>query len=344
MNPANGLKLSPERGDMSTKSDAFVQAAKNEPHQDRTRAILKEHPEIVKLTGNNPATFAFIVGLTVMQVGLAYWVRDRPWWLIVLGAYVAGAFLTNGLFVLMHECNHNLVFKKRRFNMLAGIFANLCHVLPSCVSFQRYHLTHHAFQGVHELDGDMPSVWEANLVGRSAIRKALWLLFYPVILAFRPAHVREVYLFSPWTVFNILVVLGFNVAVFVVLGPKSLVYLVLCMFFAIGLHPLGARWIQEHYVMSPPQETYSYYGWLNYVAFNIGYHNEHHDFPAIPWNRVPRVRRLASSWYDSLVSHRSLTKLLFKFLTDRNLTLFSRVRRSERGVHELAFPARADMA
>ena len=55
----------------------------------------------------------------------------------------------------------------------------------------------------------------------------------------------------------------------------------------MGLHPLGARWIQEHYLVHGEQETTSYYGILNVPALNVGYHNEHHDFPSVPWNRLP---------------------------------------------------------
>ncbi len=60
-------------------------------------------------------------------------------------------------------------------------------------------------------------------------------------------------------------------------GWPGFLYLAFSFFFSIGLHPVGARWIQEHYTNDPEQETYSYYGPINRLALNMGYHNEHHD-------------------------------------------------------------------
>ena len=94
-------------------------------------------------------------------------------------------------------------------------------------------------------------------------------------------------------------------------GWLPVAYLFLSTAFALGVHPVGARWIQEHYVFREGQETYSYYGPLNKLSFNMGYHNEHHDFPQVPWSRLPKVRALAPEFYDHLYYHRSWTKLLF---------------------------------
>jgi sphingolipid delta-4 desaturase len=101
-------------------------------------------------------------------------------------------------------------------------------------------------------------------------------------------------------------------------------YLTLASIFSIGLHPLGARWIQEHYLTHRGQETFSYYGPLNWLALNVGYHNEHHDLMTVPWPRLPEIRRRAPEFYDSLVSYRSWTMLLLRFLFDPSLSLYSR--------------------
>ena len=309
----------------------FLLSALPEPHRSRTKAILETHPDIRRQIGHNPRSFGIILALVALQMALAVLLRASPWWLILSVAALVGAFANHALFVLIHECTHNLVFKRRGANTLAGIFANLPHAVPTSVFFQRYHLKHHAFQGVYELDADIPSSWEARLIGTSPWRKAIWLVLFPIFQSVRPTRLREIKPIDGWVVLNLVAQISFDVAVWVWIGPGAFFYLLASMFFGVGFHPLGARWIQEHYVFFPGQETYSYYGKLNKLALNVGYHNEHHDFPSVPWNRLPRIRETAPEAYESLQSHPSWARLLWRFLIDRKISLFSRQVRVNRG-------------
>ncbi|GAA4088896.1 fatty acid desaturase [Mucilaginibacter panaciglaebae] len=315
-----------------TKKTDFVYSQVSEPHRVRTKQILKQFPNLRNLIGKNPNTIWAIIGLVAFQLVLAWLLRDQSWWLVFGAAYLLGAFADHALFVMIHECAHQLLFKSRAANRWAGILANMPQIFPSSISFERYHIKHHSFQGVHELDADLPNRWEAKLINNSFLGKALWLLFYPLFQIFRLSRLREIQTFDIWIVANLAVQVVFTAAIYYFLGWHALAYLLLSFSFSVGLHPLGARWVQEHYLThSVEQETYSYYGGLNLVAFNVGFHNEHHDFPSIPWNKLPEIRKTAPQYYDTLFYHKSWTKLFFRFLFDKEISLFNRILRKERG-------------
>jgi sphingolipid delta-4 desaturase len=324
---------------LSQSPSDFLHSAAPEPHRDRTKQILRRHPEIRTLMGPSRGTIGYILGLVGLQFAVAWFVADQPVWLMVVLAYTVGAFASHGLFVMIHECAHRLVFRRRLPNVLAGLVANLPLFVPGSFSFQKYHLKHHAYQGVYELDADIPSRWEARLIGNSALGKALWLLLYPIFQAVRSFRIKAVPPLDAWTLANVAIQIGVNVAVYVMWGPKSFAYLVLALFFSIGLHPLGARWIQRHYLVGEgDQETFSYYGKLNLLTFNVGYHNEHHDFPSVAWDRLPRIRAMAPEFYDDLAAHMSWTRLLFKFLFDARISLYSRMTRTDAAHGDMALP------
>lgn len=98
-------------------------------------------------------------------------------------------------------------------------------------------------------------------------------------------------------------------------------------YLAGSLHPLAGHFISEHYVFGNSDETFSYYGPLNALSFNVGYHNEHHDFPNVPWTRLPKVKALAPEFYDHLPHHTSWVGVLWTFITNPNIGAYNRVKR-----------------
>ena len=328
---------------MQAKTD-FIHTTTSEPHRFRTKEILKEFPDMRKLIGKNPLSFLAILGLVGSQMVLCILLAEQPWWAVIATAYLIGAFADHGLFVLIHECAHRLIFKKPEANRISGILANIPLIFPSSVSFEMYHIKHHSFQGIHELDGDLPNYWEAKLINHYFIGKVIWLFFYPLFQLFRIQRLKEIQPFNKWVALNWFVQILFFALIAYFFGTKSVLFLVLSFFFSVGLHPLGARWIQEHYLThGKEQETYSYYGLLNRVSFNVGYHNEHHDFPSVPWNKLPEIRKKAPAHYNSLSYHSSWTKLFIRFLFDQEISLFSRLVRNNRGKLSLTDESKPDL-
>ena len=303
-------------------------------HHYRGREILKAHPEVKDLIQKNPWTALCVLLLVATQWAMAAFAQGLVWYWVVLLAYFFGAFLNHALYVLNHECTHNMVFEKPHTNNLVGIFCDFALVLPSAMGFRKYHLMHHKFLGQYLRDPDIVRHEEARLVGNSSLKKALWLFFFSISQALRPMQITETAFWDRWIAANIAAVIAVDAIILLLLGPQALAYLLLSTLFALGLHPVGGRWIQEHYLTQEGQETYSYYGLLNKTCFNMGYHNEHHDFATVPWNNLPKLKRLASEFYDKLTSYQSWTAVLLRYIFDSNMSPYSRIVRPAVAIEE----------
>lgn len=309
---------------------AFYRSKADQPHPARARAIIKAHPDVRQLMVRNPYTALIALSIVIMQTSIAYWMGTLGfgyWWLSLLVAYGVGAFANHANYVIIHDATHNLIFRNKSWNKMVAILADLPNLTAGAMGFRVYHLKHHSHQGDFEWDADLANHWEARLVGNKWYRKAIWLMFFPFFQLTRPPRIKAITMCDRWFLINLACAAAYDVAVVYFCGWAGLFYLVLSFFFSIGLHPVGARWIQEHYTNDPEQETYSYYGPINLLCLNMGYHNEHHDLPSIPWNNLPKVRSLAPEFYDTLKSHSSWSRLLFQFIFDKRYSLYSRIER-----------------
>lgn len=310
----------------------FRTVAIGPPHLVRARRILAAHPEVRTLFGRNPATAAILALVFALQVAIARMMGGlglEHWWIAIITAYAIGAFANHSLYVVIHEASHNLIFSSRRLNKLAAIASDLPNVVPGAIGFAIYHLKHHGHLNHLQRDPDVASEWEARLVGNRWYAKAIWLALFPFVQLTRVVRLTPHILVNRWVFTNAVALMAFDLAIVAWCGWNGLLYLFASMMFSVGLHPLGARWIQEHYTIDHDQPTFSYYGPLNRLALNIGYHNEHHDFPAIPWNRLPRLRAMAPEFYESLTTRGSWSRLLLEFIFDKRFTLYARVARTD---------------
>lgn len=305
-----------------------------DPHISRTREMMKRYPQLKALFGTEPRSAYYGVALVVIQLALAVVLQNSPLITILAVSYVVGAVLNHAIWVLVHEVAHNLVFKRTSHNRWFGMFLNFPQVVPAAMAFCKYHLLHHGHQGVLELDADMPGPEEAAHIGNSKFRKFLFLLFFTFLQgAVHPTRLKAVPFWDRWICINLVTQVAFSSAFVWLFGAKALIFLALSTFFSLGLHPLGGRWISEHYLVREHQETNSYYGGLNKISFNVGYHNEHHDLPRVPWSRLPEITEQAPEFYQGLFSYSSWTWAIWRFITDDKVTAFDRVRRPNRERH-----------
>ncbi|KAJ5238534.1 Sphingolipid delta(4)-desaturase [Penicillium chermesinum] len=325
--------------------DKFFWTYTEEPHRSRRMAIIKAHPEVTKLCGPEPLTKWVVLGVVSTQLTCAYLLRNTSIldWRFIATAYFIGATSNQNLFLAIHEISHNLAFRSGFANRLLAVFANLPIGVPYSAAFRPYHLTHHKSLGVAGLDTDLPTALEAFFLD-SVLGKTFFCTFQILFYALRP-HLSFDYLLTRAT--------G---------SLQPLYYLIMSSFLAGSLHPCAGHFIAEHYFFSKvkgggteslaelktkpaapksetpraldnlaPPETYSYYGPLNILTYNVGLHNEHHDFPAIPWTKLHKLHQIAAEFYEPLPCHRSWVWVIWTFIWDQNVGPWCRVKRAQGG-------------
>lgn len=265
--------------------------------------------------------------VVLVQVVACFLLRSSPWWLVWAAAYSFGGTLNHAMELAVHEISHALAFgvSKPWSNRALGLMANLPIGIPMAISFRKYHMDHHRYQGDEKIDVDLPTRLEGKLFFNTGL-KLIWLFCQSIAYSARPFFVNP----KPVTrheVLNVTIQAVFLSIIYYFTGMRGVIYLVCGSLMSMGIHPVAGHFISEHYMFAEKQETYSYYGPLNMLAFNVGFHMEHHDFPYIPGCRLPQVTAIAPEYYLEMNHHWSWTKVLYDFVTDPSVGCFSRTKR-----------------
>ncbi|MGD0530684.1 MAG: fatty acid desaturase [Polyangiaceae bacterium] len=262
------------------------------------------------------------MALASAQVVLGVWVAGEPTWVMVAASTSAGAVIAHALGVLIHEASHNLVFRRAWKNKALAILANVAHGAPAAIQFRHEHLLHHRYLGdagePEGRDTQAPTRKEVVFVGRSAPRKLLSFAFGRFFYRARPANAQRR---DGWLLANIAACVLTDALLLGTVGWLSTAYLLASSLVAFGPHVVGARRVAEHLTVRRGQPTNSYYGPLNRLSFCVGYHVEHHDFPAVPWRRLRLLRAMAYNHYEQLATVTSWSRLMLKYFLDSRLSV-----------------------
>jgi len=313
----------------TTLRDDFEWVYSDQPHTQRRNLMLKKYPVIKTLMGADPNEILVVTSMVFAQVLACYFLQDSSWLTIILMAYIFGGTINHSLTLAIHDIGHNTAFgagvKNAWKNRYFGFLANLPLGVPYSVTFKKYHIDHHRYLAGDGLDTDLPTEWEGNFFTNGPL-KLLWLFLNPLFYAFRPMIVRPKtpthYEFKNWIVQII-----FNVWIYQSFGGKAMAYLLIGTFLSLGVHPIAGHFIAEHYMFVKGVDTFSYYGPLNMLTFNVGYHNEHHDFPFIPASHLPELRKIAPEYYEEVPQLESWIMVLYDYVMDPQNGPFNRVRR-----------------
>uniref|UniRef100_A0A8C0QYY4 Delta 4-desaturase, sphingolipid 2 n=1 Tax=Canis lupus dingo TaxID=286419 RepID=A0A8C0QYY4_CANLU len=292
-----------------------------------SRGCPAKYPAIKALMRPDPRLKWTVLALVLAQLLACRLARELPWRWLLFWAYAFGGCVNHSLTLAIHDISHNAAFGSGRaaHNRWLAVFANLPVGLPYAASFKKYHVDHHRYLGGDGLDVDVPTRLEGRLFCTPA-RKLLWLALQPLFYSLRPLCVHPKAL-TRMEVLNALVQLAADAALFALWGLKPVAYLLASSLLGLGLHPISGHFVAEHYMFLKGHETYSYYGPLNWITFNVGYHVEHHDFPSIPGCNLPQVRKIAPEYYDHLPQHHSWVKVLWDFVFEDSLGPYARVKR-----------------
>ena len=310
--------------------------------------MLAAHPEIRDLMRPAPSTAVWCVLVAGLQVGLALYAANLSWGWVVGLAWLCGAWLNMAMFELAHQCNHSLVFKKTSWNRWLFTLVSLPMFLSAHHTWWVEHLVHHNDLGAKKdfitrrrtlllmtrraspmfLPYSLPML--VLQLGRSIVGLVVYMggllrgRLEPSWLALAilgDAHLISGYRKSRithWAVVYPLLNIALTVALFGLAGWKAVVYLLASQTFMTGfLHPVmfGIILSTSHfYGHRHYQPTASYYGWLNKLTFNNGMHTEHHDIAAIPWQHMPKLRRIAPEFFEPLTTVKSYVGLALEFV------------------------------
>ena len=275
-----------------------------------TTAILKE-PQGLAYYGL-AAGYA-VAGYILGFAGLFY-----PSWPVSLAATVLLAHAMVIAAYLIHECGHNLVFRRSRHNALLGRFMSwLCGAAYGTYEDMRYkHFRHH-------VDND-DVVWfeydkwfERHPLALRLSRALEWLYI--------PAHdliMHRIMVFTSFVIperrdqrvrnVAVIIIRGGLFGALLIFAPKvALLYVVayLLMMHVLRFmdslqhdypynatlfeyvrppHKGDAQWEQQHTFSNPHSLRLEK---LNWLTLNFGFHNAHHAKMNVPWYRLPGLHR-----------------------------------------------------
>lgn len=224
-----------------------------------------------------------------------------------------------GMPILMHESNHNLLFKNQFLNRWVGFLCGLSGVV-SVTAYRTVHLAHHANTGTEDdpdnMDNSVPkSIPMVLFFYLFLVLGAYLYIFHVAIEGFKlgNAEKRRKIAVEYLLIFAIYGLIFWYIPFYYVLH-LWLIPLI------IGVQLTNVRGLAEHGLITKNNaftETRCVESnpFVSFMMCNLNYHLDHHLFPGVPWYNLPKLHKLLEDEYMEAGSsvYPSYTSFLIDF-------------------------------
>ena len=241
------------------------------------RAILSE---IENNSGISMAIAIAIISLwlTSLIVLLKLELSSLPLIAIILALWLR-AFLHTGIFIIIHDSIHGVVSHNQRLNDFMGYLASFLYALLPYQTLAKNHRLHHRYPAsdrdpdFYQSDPHNFWLWYGSFMKDYQQGNQFWILFWGMTVGFWGL----IFLGIPMT----------NIFLFWVI-PIVISSLQLFVFGIYLPHrPRLKKYSDRHRAKSS-----NYPVWLSFIAcYHFGYHWEHHQYPNLPWYKLPLARK-----------------------------------------------------
>lgn len=219
------------------------------------------------------------------------------------------ANIVRGLGAVGHDAAHGTVLKSKTATYWLGL---LCWA-PSGMSFtvyQNYHLHHHRITNTYpDVDNFVVTDYTKDKTLARLLTLVVYAGAYPIY--FLTQIVRYVPRLTPWQKIrmNLELVAWWGFVGFCAWKlPGEFVFFMYFLPFIFGSILASVTSMIEHFQMDwSDDDAYSSrtyatnHAFLNYIWNNLGYHNEHHKYPGIPWYNLRSFYVAAYPYYDERI-------------------------------------------
>lgn len=233
-----------------------------------------------------------LIAIVILQLG--------HWQLACLPLGIVTAFY----FTLQHECTHNTPFRSRWLNTVIGHLTAVILCQPF-LWFRHFHMAHHRHTNDTEHDPELsgmpkPNDWKAFLWHLSCVtywRDKIIVLLQNAFGGALPSYIPTKARAAIRTEARLLLLCYAGIAGLIAAGHVWLLFIWLVPLM-LGFPFLRLYLLAEHgrcpRIANMFENTRTIYTHrlLNFLAWNMPYHTEHHIMPAVPFHHLPALNQL----------------------------------------------------